>query len=67
MNLLGVPSDFPQIAFEFILGGGYVMLLFAIFGAKRGKSSSKWALVIMTSIAFILSLEPPCISRVTLS
>ena len=57
-NMLGVPSEFPQIAFEFILAGGYVLLLFAIYGANRSKSSEKSALVTMTSVAFILSLGP---------
>jgi hypothetical protein len=55
-NTLGVPSDYPQIAFEFVLAGGYVALLFAAYGAFRSQAPEKKALVAMTSAAFILSL-----------
>jgi hypothetical protein len=55
-NALGVPSDYPQIAFEFVLAGGYVALLFAAYGAIRSQAPEKRALITMTSAAFILSL-----------
>ena len=55
-NALGVPPDYPQIAFEFVLAGGYVALLFAAYGAFRSRAPQKKALVAMTAVAFVLSL-----------
>jgi hypothetical protein len=55
-NALGVPAEYPQIAFEFVLAGGYVALLFAAYGAFKCQATEKKAVVAMTAAAFVLSL-----------
>jgi hypothetical protein len=55
-NALGVPAEYPQIAFEFVLAGGYVSVLFAAYGAFKTQAAEKRAVVAMTAAAFILSL-----------
>ena len=55
-NLLGVPADFPQVGLEFVLGTGFVALLFAFYGARQSQGGQRAPLVLFTLIAFILSL-----------
>ena len=55
-NALGVPAEYPQIALEFVLAGGYVAALFAAYGAFKSKTREKMAVVAMTAAAFVLSL-----------
>jgi len=55
-NVLGVPAAYPQIALEFVLGSGYVALLFAAYGAFKSQAREKSAVAAMTAAAFILSL-----------
>jgi hypothetical protein len=57
-NLLTVPPDHPDIALEFVLGLGYVGLLFAAFGARHSRSAARKALVVLTLVALALSLGP---------
>jgi hypothetical protein len=57
-HLLGVPVEFPQIGLEFILGVGFVCLLFAAYGFGRDTSQAKSAVVWLTIAAFVLSLGP---------
>ncbi len=57
-RLLGVPSDFPQIGLEFVLGFGWVAVLFAVYGWRRSSASARRALVGLTFVALILSLGP---------
>ncbi|MGA9531112.1 MAG: hypothetical protein WBR18_00175 [Anaerolineales bacterium] len=57
-NELGVPPEYPQIALEFVLGTGYVCLLFAVYGVAKTRRGAKWALVGLTGAAFVLSLGP---------
>lgn len=55
-TLLGVPADFPQVGLEFVLGTGFVSLLFAFYGARQSPGGQRAPLVVFTLIAFILSL-----------
>jgi len=55
---LGVPAEYSQIALEFILGTGYVALLFAIYGSHKPPAKAKWAVLVFTGVALILSLGP---------
>ncbi|RME56543.1 hypothetical protein D6779_10440, partial [Candidatus Parcubacteria bacterium] len=57
-HLLGVPATFPSIGLEFVLGVGFVSLLFALYGWRRGKSSVKSALIWFTVFALVLSMGP---------
>jgi hypothetical protein len=55
-NALGVPPDYPQIALEFVLAGGYVALLFAAYGALKSQGPERKAVIAMTGMALVLSL-----------
>lgn len=55
-RLLGVPGEFPQIAWEFVLGFGFVGLLFALYGWRRSEHSRVRALLFLLSVSFVLSL-----------
>jgi hypothetical protein len=54
-NALGVPGEYPQVAHEFILAGGFIALLFAIYGATKSDLRGKKAVLAMTAVALILS------------
>jgi hypothetical protein len=55
-NALGVPADYPQIALEFVLAGGYVATLFAAYGVFKSQAKERRAVVAMTVAALTLSL-----------
>ncbi len=57
-RLLTVQADFPQIAFEFVLGLGFVGLLFAFYGWRYGRGNVRRAALWLTIAAFVLSLGP---------
>lgn len=57
-RLLGVPADFPQIGLEFVLGVGWVALLFAIYGWRRSQLPAGRALIGLTLLALVLSFGP---------
>lgn len=57
-NTLGVPAGYPQIALEFVLAGGYIALLFAVYGSFRSLAKEKRAVLVITGVALILSLGP---------
>jgi hypothetical protein len=57
-NMLGVPADFPQVGLEFVLGTGFVALLFAFYGARQSPGKQRTALVLFTLTALVLSLGP---------
>lgn len=57
-RLLGVPKDYPQIALEFVLGVGWVAMLFAIYGWRRSAAPAKRAVLALTLVALMLSLGP---------
>lgn len=57
-HLLGVPQDFSSIGLEFVLGVGYVCLLFAVYGWRRSQIPAKRAILWFTVSALLLSLGP---------
>jgi hypothetical protein len=57
-HLLTVPPEYPQIGLEFVLGVGWVCLLFAVYGARHGASPARPALIALTLTALVLSFGP---------
>lgn len=57
-NLIGVVAEYPQIGLEFVLGVGYVCLLFAAYGLGRHRGPAKSAVVWLTLAALVFSLGP---------
>jgi hypothetical protein len=58
VHLLTVSPDYPQIALEFVLGVGFVCLLFALYGARHRGAQARSALAGFTLAALILSFGP---------
>jgi hypothetical protein len=58
LHLLTVPAAYPQIGLEFVLGLGFVCLVFAVYGARHGGAQSRTALMIFTLAALVLSFGP---------
>ena len=57
-NLLGVPSEYPQLGLEFVLGVGFVSLLFALFGLRHFRHPAKSGILLITLVAIVLSFGP---------
>ena len=57
-NLLSIPGEFNQIALEFVLGLGFVAILFAFYGARHGKRSVTLAFIAIALAAAVLSFGP---------
>ena len=57
-NLLGVPSEYPQLGLEFVLGVGFVSLLFALFGLRHSRHAAKSGFLLITLTAMVLSWGP---------
>ncbi len=57
-HLLSIPADRPQIGLEFVLGVGFVALVFAIYGLRYWRGDARRALVWLTLAALILSFGP---------
>ncbi len=58
LHLLTVPPEYPQIGLEFVLGVGFVCLVFAAYGARHGGAQSRSALLGFTLAALVLSFGP---------
>jgi hypothetical protein len=57
-HLLGVASEYPQIGLEFVLGVGFVCILFALYALGHDRGSAKIAVLLLTLVALTLSLGP---------
>jgi hypothetical protein len=57
-NLLSVPREFDQIALEFVLGLGFVAILFTIYGIRFGNRRVTLALAALAVTAALLSFGP---------
>ncbi|HEY44873.1 MAG TPA: hypothetical protein G4O11_12910 [Anaerolineae bacterium] len=57
-KLLSIPVEYPQIALEFILGAGWIGLLFALYGWRQSPSPARQAIFWLLLSAFLLSLGP---------
>jgi len=57
-HLLTVPPEYPQIGLEFVLGVGFVCLVYAAYGARHAGSGPSQALVGFTLAALVLSFGP---------
>jgi len=57
-NLLGVPPEYPQLGLEFVLGVGFVTLLFALFGLRNFRHAAKSGILLITLVAVLLSFGP---------
>lgn len=57
-NLLSVPDEFDQIALEFVLGLGFIAILFATYGARHGRRSVTLAFIALAVAALVLSFGP---------
>ena len=57
-NLLGVPKEYPQLGLEFVLGVGFVSLLFALFGLRHSRLAAKSGFLLITLTAMVLSWGP---------
>ena len=57
-KLLTIPEEYPQISLEFVLGMGWVGLLFAIYGWRASKHPARGASVWLLVTALVLSLGP---------
>jgi hypothetical protein len=57
-RLLSVSEDFPQIALEFVLGVGFIAMLFAFYGWRKSRGRVRRAILWLLVAAFVLSLGP---------
>lgn len=57
-RLLGVPEEFPQIALEFVLGVGFLTILFAAYGWRRSAAPARRAVIWLAIAALVLSFGP---------
>lgn len=57
-NLLSVPEGFDQIALEFVLGLGFVTILFAVYGLRHSRRKVASAFLMLAVAAVLLSLGP---------
>ena len=57
-RLLSVSDDFPQVALEFVLGVGFIAMLFAFYGWRRSRGAERRAILWLLIVAFVLSLGP---------
>ncbi len=57
-RLLSVPQEFPQIALEFVLGVGFIAILFAFYGWRKSRVDGREAILWLLVAAFVLSLGP---------
>jgi len=57
-RLLSIPPEYPQIALEFVLGPGWLALLFAAYGASRAAKPHGRVYMWLTIVAGVLSLGP---------
>ncbi|MCI0862105.1 MAG: hypothetical protein J4N82_09255 [Chloroflexi bacterium] len=57
-RLLSVSDDFPQVALEFVLGVGFIAMLFAFYGWRRSQGPERRAILWLLIVAFVLSLGP---------
>lgn len=57
-KLLSIPADYPQIAYEFILGLGWLPLLFMAYGIGKERTPVRRAMLWMMGAALLLSMGP---------
>lgn len=57
-HLLGVAAGYPQIELEFVLGVGFVCILFAAYALGHHRGPAKTAIVWLTLVALVFSLGP---------
>jgi len=57
-RLLSVPEEYPQISLEFVLGIGWIGLLFALYGWRRSRHPARMASTWFMISALVLSLGP---------
>ena len=57
-NLLGVPKEYPQLGLEFVLGIGFISLLFALFGLRHSRHAAKSGFLLIALTAMVLSWGP---------
>ncbi|NUM44923.1 MAG: hypothetical protein HUU38_09470 [Anaerolineales bacterium] len=57
-RLLSVPVEFEQISLEFVLGVGYLALLFAFYGWKFGRHPAIKGMLWFTLVATLFSFGP---------
>lgn len=57
-NLLSIPDEFNQIALEFVLGLGFVTILFAFYGIRHGLKKITLAFIVLAAAAAVLSFGP---------
>ncbi|TET84290.1 MAG: hypothetical protein E3J37_04025 [Anaerolineales bacterium] len=57
-KLLSIPEEYPQISLEFVLGVGWVGLLFAIYGWRRSRHPARAASIWLLAAALVLSFGP---------
>lgn len=54
-QLLSLPPDYPQISLEFILGVGFLGILFGLYGWRNGRVKAKGAIIGTLLAALVLS------------
>jgi hypothetical protein len=57
-RLLSIPAEYPQIALEFVLGLGWLTLIFAALGARQASRSASRPYLWLTIFAAVLSFGP---------
>jgi hypothetical protein len=57
-HLLGVAAEYPQIGLEFVLGVGFICILFAAYSISHHRGPAKSAVVWLTLMALLFSLGP---------
>jgi hypothetical protein len=57
-HLLGVAAEYPQIGLEFVLGVGFISILFAAYAVGHHRGPAKSAILWLTLVALLFSLGP---------
>lgn len=57
-HLLGVAAEYPQIGLEFVLGLGFIGILFAAYAVGHHRGPAKSAMLWLTLVALLFSLGP---------
>lgn len=57
-HLLGVPAEYASVGLEFVLGAGFVCLLFAFYGWKKSGNYARRAIFWFALVSLVLSLGP---------
>jgi hypothetical protein len=56
--LLGVPAEYAQLGLEFVLGVGFISLLFTLFGLRHARHPARSGFLLITLTVMVLSWGP---------